>query len=223
MDDPAFDATAGMAPINVEDFAVARTRPEEYRAFLRPDVLQIKADPEAFLEMILAQMPTADRVAVESPAMREQVHRQWQEAVLQDEEGMAEDGLAFAGTWGFDPEAVAGEVKLWQGELDTLVPRSHGEYLAGKIPNATFELVPGEGHMIFGAMRPAFECAAQDPGRPGHRSRTGRPRCRPRSPPRPRSRARTGARLRPPPRGCVAARVRDRPWHGRCRRSGRRA
>jgi pimeloyl-ACP methyl ester carboxylesterase len=157
MDDPAFDATAGMAPINVEDFAVARTRPEEYRAFLRPDVLQIKADPEAFLEMILAQMPTADRVAVESPAMREQVHRQWQEAVLQDEEGMAEDGLAFAGTWGFDPEAVAGEVKLWQGELDTLVPRSHGEYLAGKIPNATFELVPGEGHMIFGAMRPAFE------------------------------------------------------------------
>jgi pimeloyl-ACP methyl ester carboxylesterase len=158
--DPDFDFTAGMAEINVEDFGVARRSPEEYRAFLRPDVLQIKADPEAFLEHVLTQMPPADRAAVESPLVREQLREQWHEAVLQDEEGLHEDGLAFVAPWGFELGSIAGEVRFWQGGLDTLVPRAHGEYMAARIPNATFELVPAEGHLIFGQMRPGFEWLA---------------------------------------------------------------
>jgi pimeloyl-ACP methyl ester carboxylesterase len=158
--DPDFDFTAGMAEINVEDFAVARRSPEEYRAFLRPDVAQIKADPEAFLDRVLEQMPPSDRAAMELADTRAQLRRQWDEAMRQDEEGLHADGLAFVGPWGFELEAIPGEVRLWQGELDTLVPRAHGEYMAARIPNARFELVPGEGHMIFGQTRAAFEWLA---------------------------------------------------------------
>jgi pimeloyl-ACP methyl ester carboxylesterase len=158
--DPDFDFTAGMAEINVEDFGTARSSPETYRDFLRPDVLEIKADPEAFLDRVLDQMPASDRAAIDSPRVRAQLRLQWDEAVRQDEEGLYADGLAFVAPWGFALDTIPGEVRLWQGELDTLVPRSHGEYMAARIPRARFELVPAEGHLIFGTTRTAFEWLA---------------------------------------------------------------
>jgi len=160
IDDPAFDFTDGMAEMNVRDFEVARTRPEEYRDFLRPDVEQLKADSEGFLEVVLAQSPPPDRAALTNPAARELMLRSFREAIVQDEEGLLEDGLAFARSWGFALETIAAEVRVWQGELDTLVPRAHGAYIASKIPGARSELVPGEGHMIFGRLREALAWAA---------------------------------------------------------------
>ena len=40
------------------------------------------------------------------------------------------------------------DVRLWQGELDVLAPRSHGEYVASRLPNARFELLEGGGHFL---------------------------------------------------------------------------
>ena len=37
---------------------------------------------------------------------------------------------------------------LWQGELDVLAPRHHGEYVASRLPNARFELLEGGGHFL---------------------------------------------------------------------------
>ena len=60
----------------------------------------------------------------------------------------ADDDLAFAKPWGFEPEDVSAEVRLWQGELDVLAPRSHGEHVASRLPNARFELLEGGGHFL---------------------------------------------------------------------------
>ena len=62
--------------------------------------------------------------------------------------GWIDDNLAFVAPWGFALADVPQEVRLWQGELDVLVPRSHAAYMAGKLPNATFELVAGHGHWM---------------------------------------------------------------------------
>ena len=50
--------------------------------------------------------------------------------------------------WGFELEDVTADTRLWQGELDVLTPRPHGEYVASKLPNARFELLEGGGHFL---------------------------------------------------------------------------
>jgi pimeloyl-ACP methyl ester carboxylesterase len=157
MDDPELDFTAGMAEINTHDFELASADPEAFREFLVPDIATIKADPIGFLDQLLTQMPAEDAATLESPAMREQLRLHWAEAFAQDEEGVYEDTLAFVGPWGFRLEDIACETRLWQGALDTLVPRAHGARMAARIPNAEFELVPGIGHMIFDQVRPALD------------------------------------------------------------------
>ena len=39
-------------------------------------------------------------------------------------------------------------MRVWQGELDVLAPRAHGEYVANRLPNARFELLEGGGHLL---------------------------------------------------------------------------
>jgi pimeloyl-ACP methyl ester carboxylesterase len=149
-----------MAAINVDLYEVARADPAGYRAHLAPQVAEIKADPASFLDMLLAQMPDADRAALATAGARELMVAQWREATLQDEEGVLEDDLAFVADWGFRLEDVHGPVRLWQGELDTLVPRAHGEHVVGRIPGAQLEIVPGQGHILLDHVRPALLWAA---------------------------------------------------------------
>jgi pimeloyl-ACP methyl ester carboxylesterase len=159
-DDPDFDFFAGMAEINVESFVVLRDDPASYRAHLTPQVEAIKADPLAFLDMLLTQMPAADREAFDRPGARDMMLAQWREATRQDEEGVFEDDVAFSGDWGFRLEDVHGPVRLWQGEVDTLVPRAHAEHVAARIPGAQLEIVPGQGHILLDHVRPALLWAA---------------------------------------------------------------
>ena len=72
----------------------------------------------------------------------------WLEAIRQGSRGWADDDLAFAKPWGFELEDVRVETRVWQGELDVLTPRHHGEYVAARLPNARFELLEGGGHFI---------------------------------------------------------------------------
>ena len=49
---------------------------------------------------------------------------------------------------------------VWHGELDVLSPQAHGRRVAEQLPNATFELVEGKGHMLYDAWAEAFAWAA---------------------------------------------------------------
>jgi pimeloyl-ACP methyl ester carboxylesterase len=66
-------------------------------------------------------------------------------------DGWVDDDLAFTMPWGFDLATVRVPVQIWQGELDRLVPWSHGEWLAEHIPGARFTLAHGHGHFSLGA------------------------------------------------------------------------
>jgi pimeloyl-ACP methyl ester carboxylesterase len=82
------------------------------------------------------------------PEVRAIVRSSFVESVHQGSGGWVDDDLAFVTAWGFELADVPTEVRLWQGELDVLVPRSHGEYLAAHLPNAEFNLVPDAGHLL---------------------------------------------------------------------------
>lgn len=147
-DDPEFDFLAGMAEINLKEFGAAQEGREAIEQELRPYVEAVRSDPNAVLDQIASELPDFDREVLDRPLVRAVFRESLVESVRQGSDGWADDDLAFASSWGCRLEDIHIPVRLWQGELDVLVPRSHGEYLARKIPDAKFDLVPGAGHLL---------------------------------------------------------------------------
>jgi len=142
------DFFEGLADLNVKEFNAALEGEEAIEAYLQPLVDSIRADPEAVLEDLLSELPDVDRKLASRPEFREIMKQSFVEAARQGVRGWADDDLAFARPWGFALEDVHVESRVWQGELDVLAPRPHGEYVASHLPNARFELLEGGGHFL---------------------------------------------------------------------------
>ena len=143
-----FDFYEGLAELNVKEFGAAVEGREAIEAFLEPYVEGIRADPDAVIEQILTELPEVDQKLASRPEFRAVMKQSFTEAVRQGSRGWADDDLAFAKPWGFDLQDVTVETRVWQGELDVLTPRPHGEYVASRLPNARFELLEGGGHFL---------------------------------------------------------------------------
>jgi pimeloyl-ACP methyl ester carboxylesterase len=143
-----FDFYEGLADVNVKEFNAAREGREAIEALLEPWVDQIRTDVDALIEELLTELPEIDRRRAAQPDQREIMRESWTEAVRQGSRGWADDDLAFAKPWGFDLGDVTVETRVWQGELDVLTPRPHGEYVASRLPNGQFELLQGGGHFL---------------------------------------------------------------------------
>ena len=143
-----FDFFDGLADLNVKEFGAALEGKEAIDAYLEPYVEGIRTDPDGVLDEIASELPDVDRAIMNRKEYRDVMRQQFVESVRQGVRGWADDDLAFAKPWGFEPEDVHAEVRLWQGELDVLAPRSHGEYVANRLPNARFELLEGGGHFL---------------------------------------------------------------------------
>jgi pimeloyl-ACP methyl ester carboxylesterase len=155
-----FDFYAGLAELNVKEFGAATEGREAIDAYLEPYVGALRRDPDAVLDEIAAEVPEVDRAKLAQPEVRAIMRESFQEAVRQGARGWADDDLAFAKPWGFELEDVRADVRLWQGELDVLAPRSHGEYVASRLPNAHFELLEGGGHFLDEEWAVVFEWLA---------------------------------------------------------------
>jgi pimeloyl-ACP methyl ester carboxylesterase len=147
-DDPDFDFLEGMTELNVKEFGAALEGREAIEAFLQPQADAMQSDPESLIEMMEAEVPESDRRTMARADYRPIMVETFLEATRQGVRGWADDDLAFARAWGFELADVHVETRLWQGELDVLVPRAHAEYLLAKLPNASWELIPGAGHML---------------------------------------------------------------------------
>ena len=143
-----FDLYEGLAEDNVREFGTAIQGREAIEAFIQPYVDQLRTDPDAVIEEIVTELPEVDREIASREGFRSIMRESFAEAARQGVRGWADDDLAFAKSWGFEPEDVHAEVRLWQGELDVLAPRTHGEYVASRLPNARFELLEGGGHFL---------------------------------------------------------------------------
>jgi pimeloyl-ACP methyl ester carboxylesterase len=147
-DDPGFDFFEGLADLNVREFNAALEGEAAIEAFLQAYVDGIRADVDAVIDEMLTELPEIDRERASKPEQRAIMRESWLEAVRQGSRGWADDDLAFAKPWGFELEDVRAETRVWQGELDVLTPRPHGEYVASRLPNARFEVLEGGGHFL---------------------------------------------------------------------------
>jgi pimeloyl-ACP methyl ester carboxylesterase len=61
--------------------------------------------------------------------------------------GLIDDDLAYVSPWGFEPAQVGVPVLLLHGGRDRVVPASHSEWLAGRVPAAELRLSTEDGHI----------------------------------------------------------------------------
>lgn len=61
--------------------------------------------------------------------------------------GLVDDDVALAAPWGFELGDVRAPVLVVQGGDDRVIPPSHGEWLARRIPGAELWLRPADGHI----------------------------------------------------------------------------
>jgi pimeloyl-ACP methyl ester carboxylesterase len=147
-DDPDFDFFTGMDQLNLDEFAAARESEEALAAYLQPFVDQVRSDPDALLDELAEHLPPSDQEVFRRPAQRALARVSLLESVRQGSRGWADDDRAFATGWGFPLSEATCETRLWQGEMDVLVPRAHCAYMGARLPNARFELIPGAGHAL---------------------------------------------------------------------------
>lgn len=147
---PGLDWFGGMTPSNVEEFEAAlageaalrewmAAEGEVFRHVQGPDLIAAMGDGLDPVDQAVATGEWADH---EAAGMRRSLEHGF--------DGWVDDDLAFTEPWGFDVETITTPVHIWQGELDRLVPWSHGQWLADHIPGAVFRLAMGHGHFSLG-------------------------------------------------------------------------
>jgi pimeloyl-ACP methyl ester carboxylesterase len=62
-------------------------------------------------------------------------------------DGWIDDDLAFVRPWGFELEGISVPVTVWQGDLDLMIPASHGTWLVEHLPTAQARMPRGHGHI----------------------------------------------------------------------------
>ena len=144
------DWMSGMGEENVVEFSAAVHGEDELRSYLLHEREQLKditaADIVSSLETLL---PDVDK-AVLTGEFGEDMAASFREAVRTGVEGWLDDDLAFTRPWGFGLDEVPAPAMIWQGSADLMVPFSHGQWLASRLPGASAHLEEGEGHLSVG-------------------------------------------------------------------------
>jgi pimeloyl-ACP methyl ester carboxylesterase len=149
-DATGLDWLAGMGEQNVVVFQAATADRVRLLAVLKaaaPSFASITGDEVAKSLATLAS--DVDRAAISGGAA-DWLAEVFRESVRNDVWGWYDEELALVRPWGFELDAIAVPVAIWQGTEDHFTPYGHGEWLASHIPAARAHLLPGEGHLSLG-------------------------------------------------------------------------
>ncbi len=144
------DWWAGMAQLNIDEMGAAlageatlreymAAEGEEYRTITGSSMIAALGDA---LPPVDQAMATGEWAEHEAAGIRRALEHGF--------DGWIDDDLAFTQPWGFDVATIRRPVRIWQGEVDRLVPWAHGQWLADRIPGARFTLAAGQGHFSLG-------------------------------------------------------------------------
>ncbi|MEV6915710.1 alpha/beta hydrolase [Amycolatopsis sp. NPDC051106] len=123
-----FDGMAAASAASLRAAAEGRAAKEKYEA-------AAEFDPDVFTKADFATLTGS---------------WSWLDEVVQPALGAAgliDDDLAYVTPWGCDPAAITVPTLLVHGADDRMVPATHSEWLAARIPGAELRLTPGDGHL----------------------------------------------------------------------------
>ncbi|MCP3804070.1 alpha/beta hydrolase [Allokutzneria sp. A3M-2-11 16] len=136
-DAEGLDWTAGMMHGNQESGAAAllgRAAVEHHLANARSEDMR-------------RLLPQAEQEVLAQPDVSAMLSAAFTEALRPGLDGWIDDALALYGLpWGFDPATITAPVRLWHGDLDTVVPASHSTWLSERIPSAELVRAPEAAH-----------------------------------------------------------------------------
>jgi len=141
------DWMAGMGPENVEEFGMALTGEEQLGDWVATNGAPLRhVTGEDLVAALGGLVPQVDKDVLAggyATRMADSTRR----ALDHGYDGWVDDDLAFTQDWGFDVASVTVPVTVWQGDLDLMVPKAHGEWLAAHLPNARYRAPEGQGHL----------------------------------------------------------------------------
>ena len=140
---------AGMAQENVDEFGAAAKGEPELTAMLDSAAPLLQAiTPDQLAEGMGDLVSESDKDALRGE-LAEYIASSFRAGLCNGIAGWRDDDLAFVQDWGFSPIAPgdAAPIAIWQGDEDRMVPRAHGEWLAGHIPAARAHFMAGSGHL----------------------------------------------------------------------------
>jgi pimeloyl-ACP methyl ester carboxylesterase len=144
------DWMSGMGEENVLEFSAAIQGEQALRSYLRREGEQLRHITAADLVPSLRTLlPEVDRAQL-TGEFGEDMAASFREAVRVSVDGWLDDDLAFASPWGFSLDEISVPTMIWQGSADLMVPFSHGQWLASRLPAARAHLEQGEGHLSVG-------------------------------------------------------------------------
>ncbi len=127
-----------------------------------------KGREDRFLEQSLTTMGDTDREAMAQPEMQQWFFAMTRESLGQGGGSAAREAGLYRKPWGFEPEQVTVETRLWYGGADKTVPASAGRWLADRLPDSHYELWPEHGHFTWMLSHEAAEVVAAVAGRGSH-------------------------------------------------------
>jgi pimeloyl-ACP methyl ester carboxylesterase len=142
------DWMAGMGAENVDEFGAALAGEDAIRAYLEPQVGDLRAITPAGVAAAFGDLiDDVDRDALDESPMASWLAAAMRDAIRLGVWGWGDDDLAFTQPWGFDLARIPGRVHIWQGAHDRMVPFDHGRWLAGHTGGACEHLDPAQGHL----------------------------------------------------------------------------
>jgi pimeloyl-ACP methyl ester carboxylesterase len=146
-DAEGLDYFSGMGELNVQDISLMLEDPVEARAKCERDRVEMLTltVPELmeFLKTLLAPVDAAALTRELGQYLIDSTHS----GLGTGSDGWWDDELAMLQPWGFELGAIRTPVLLLHGRHDRFVPFSHGEWLAGIIPEVEAKLTDDDGHL----------------------------------------------------------------------------
>nr|WP_197519190.1 alpha/beta hydrolase [Mycobacterium gordonae] len=102
---------------------------------------------ERFSRQFDRDLCPVDRALFRDPDVRQSVVDAFTEATRGGSHGWVEDFRLMGTPSGLDYAAVRCPIRLWHGEADATVPIHHGKHVAGLLPGAKLDVLPGVGHL----------------------------------------------------------------------------
>jgi pimeloyl-ACP methyl ester carboxylesterase len=150
-DAAGLDFLAGMGQQNIEEFSLAVEGESALRPFCEADAAELRdTDAAGIVSAMATLLPDVDRAALTEEFGRDLV-QSFRDGLGRGVDGWIDDDLAFVRAWGFDLDAIATPLFLWQGSADLMVPFAHGQWLAAALPRVRAHLLEGEGHVSVSA------------------------------------------------------------------------
>lgn len=125
--------------------AFAAGSPEAFRGVYEEAATSLAAlRPE---NLATGELPDVDRDAfARRPDLADALVDSFRRALAGGVDGWMDDAVASARPWGFHVGDIRVPVTIRHGELDTLVRVEHGRWLAGHVPGARAQILPGHAH-----------------------------------------------------------------------------